>query len=224
MSKYNYYAKDLNDLFAKTRESYKEALANLEAARMQYKSQIADTKNGSYSNARSQAMATLAREDLKTAEDTYTRTCKAIESEYRARAAELKKALGDQLSSDSCLRAKDIDSNALALLNSGLMGVGDFEAMSTDFAGNPTMRKIIKTHLEKLSFADPAERQRQSLLLADMSTNDIQKDFDKLLDCANTYSGIKSGKFADASASGYIAEMMDNWDKAEDIRTAIDEF
>ena len=224
MSKYNYYAKDLNDLFRKTRESYKEALANLEKARKKYKKEIDDTKNGTYSNAKSQAMQVVAAEDLRSAETTFSQTCRTIEGEFKAESAAFRERLKDKLSSDKCLRAADLDSNALALLNSGLMQIDDFSAMASDFAGNPTMLKFVKLHLEKLNPTEAADRQRQSFLLADLSTDNIQKDFDALLDAASVYTGIKSGKFADASASGYITEMMDNWGKSEDIQAALSEF
>ena len=155
MSKFNNYAKKLNEIANGTFEEYRRAEAAVKSAESRYNAY--PRRN----NADPAYMAKSARAeaDLAEARNAFDQMRRHLFDDKRreiaAVRAELEKAVFDAFAADP----KSVDSNTLALMNSGIMTADEYSRLidSAIASGNYTMTRLLAK-----SAADMAEKVNDS--------------------------------------------------------------
>lgn len=111
----------------------------------------------------------LAESTLREAEHTYTETISTAEEKARQAYTDLRKELADKVHFDSLANPDDVDTNALALMASGILKPDDLAALALRYAKNRTMLRLIANHAKKCLYAaSGASRDDERNALADV--------------------------------------------------------
>lgn len=212
MSKYNKFAKRLDDAFKAAREAYNKLADEYETAA--YNERMA---RGDVAKLTAHAKALEAREALRQSDpwNEYGRQVKTIRAE-----------LETELRKDGVVSADAVDSNAVILLESGVMDVDDYIAMAEKFDGNATMSKLISKYA--MEAADNAENKIDRGNLYAISNNlrggtaAMLRGFDELVKCAETYRGNGMRPY-NALETSFNKAMSARWD-SETVTAAIEGF
>ena len=108
-------------------------------------------------------------------------------------------------------RPEDIDRAGLELLNSGILTVDDLGALLDRYEDNPTMRRLIAQHVEKL-LKDTKDTQTRRELIAVRQkavANDIMDAWKNLEDTARICTGQAHGK----GEPRYVLSISSQWEK-----------
>ena len=162
MSRFNSYAKRMNEIANATFEEYRRAEAAVKSAESRYNAY--PRRN----NADPAYMARSARAeaDLCEARNAFDQVRRHLFDEKRreiaAVRAELEKALGDEYAADP----SKVDMNTLALMNSGILTAAEYNRLidSANAAGNHTMVRLLaqsaKDRADKVNDSDTAREYR----------------------------------------------------------------
>ena len=162
MSRFNDYAKKLNEIANATFEEYRRAEAAVKSAESRYNAY--PRRN----NADPAYMAKSARAeaDLAEARNAFDQMRRHLFDDKRreiaAVRAELEKAVFDAFAADP----KSVDSNTLALMNSGILTAAEYNRLidASTAAGNHTMVRLLaqsaKDRADKVNDSDTAREYR----------------------------------------------------------------
>lgn len=151
MSKFNNYARKLNEIANATFEEYRRAEAAVKSAESRYNAY--PRRNGA--DPAYMAKSARAEADLCEARNAFDQMRRHLFDDKRKEIAavreELEKAVFDAFAADP----KAVDGNTLALMNSGIMTADEYSRLidSTIASGNYTMTRLLAK-----SAADMAER------------------------------------------------------------------
>lgn len=151
MSRFNDYAKKLNEIANGTFEEYRRAEAAVKSAESRYNAY--PRRNGA--DPAYMAKSARAEADLAEARNAFEQMRRHLFDDKRreiaAVRAELEKAVFDAFAADP----KSVDSNTLALMNSGIMTANEYSRLidSAIASGNYTMTRLLAK-----SAADMAEK------------------------------------------------------------------
>lgn len=151
MSKFNGYARKVNEIANATFEEYRRAEAAVKSAESRYNAY--PRRNGA--DPAYMAKSARAEADLAEARNAFDQMRRHLFDDKRreiaAVRAELEKAVFDAFAADP----KSVDSNTLALMNSGIMTANEYSRLidSAIASGNYTMTRLLAK-----SAADMAER------------------------------------------------------------------
>ena len=151
MSRFNSYAKKLNEIANATFEEYRRAEAAVKSAESRYNAY--PRRNGA--DPAYMAKSARAEADLAEARNAFDQMRRHLFDDKRreiaAVRAELEKAVFDAFAADP----KSVDSNTLALMNSGIMTADEYSRLidSAIASGNYTMTRLLAK-----SAADMAEK------------------------------------------------------------------
>lgn len=151
MSKFNNYAKKLNEIANGTFEEYRRAEAAVKSAESRYNAY--PRRNGA--DPAYMAKSARAEADLAEARNAFDQMRRHLFDDKRreiaAVRAELEKAVFDAFAADP----KSVDGNTLALMNSGIMTADEYSRLidSAIASGNFTMTRLLAK-----SAADMAEK------------------------------------------------------------------
>ena len=225
MSKWNNYAKKLDAAFREAQRAYEAEVAKLNAA------QKARDDAFTYSPERAvgaaayvlEAKKNTATAELKAAQENFTRAARKIVYGYADTVNNLKQELSDAVDAANLVDPAAVDSNALALLNSGIMNAADYRHMLEQFKDNSTMRRMIGKYAKDAAEArknDIAESAALRVLSneAGRDSYSIKETFNNLADVSVRYMGNSSPERHE-----YAQRMQAHWDDG-DIREAIDTF
>lgn len=138
MGKYSSYAQQLDS-------AYKNALSEYTAAYQKMgddkKSAARNLETAKLHNNTAGVMRAKA-EDME-AEATFKEDGKRIWGEFNSKREELRAGLEKELRADGTANPDAVDSNALELLKSGIMGPDDYYALLDKYDGNSTMLRLI---------------------------------------------------------------------------------
>lgn len=162
MSKYNNYARKLNEIANGTFEEYRKAEAAVKSAESKYK----EYPRRMGADAAYMAKSARAEADLAEARNAFEQVRRHLFDDKRreiaAVRAELEKALGDEYAADP----KAVDMNTLALMNSGILTAAEYNRLidASTAAGNHTMVRLLaqsaKDRADKVNDSDTAREYR----------------------------------------------------------------
>lgn len=141
MSKFDNYAKKLDEIANGTFEEYRRAEAAVKSAESKYKEY--PRRNGA--DPAYMAKSARAEADLAEARNAFEQVRRHLfddkRREINAIRAELEKALGDEYAADP----SKVDMNTLALMNSGIMTADEYSRLidSAIASGNFTMTRLL---------------------------------------------------------------------------------
>lgn len=205
MSKYNHFARDLDDAFKAARNEYTTAYNAVEQARKALQDAGAD--------ALKKQIATL---QFQEAENNLQKETSRIWTEFDAKAEDLRRALEKEVQTSSLANPSAIDNNAVELMKAGVLTVDDYFGFVDRYDGNPTMLKLI-AHYAREAAADTEDRKDKAALtvLAQDSASGAGKTlkaFDGLLTAANYCSG-RGGGGNRRNTPGVTLSMGEWWEK-----------
>lgn len=162
MSKFNNYAKKLNEIANATFEEYRRAEAALKSA--ESRSKEYPRRNGA--DPSYLAKSARAEADLAEARNAFEQVRRHLFDDKRreiaAVRAELETALGNEYAADP----SKVDMNTLALMNSGILTAAEYNRLidSANAAGNHTMVRLLaqsaKDRADKVNDSDTAREYR----------------------------------------------------------------
>lgn len=162
MSKFNNYARKLNEIANGTFEEYRKTEAAVKSAESKYK----EYPRRMGADAAYMAKSARAEADLAEARNAFEQVRRHLfddkRREINAIRAELEKALGDEYAADP----SKVDMNTLALMNSGILTAAEYNRLidSANAAGNHTMVRLLaqsaKDRADKVNDSDTAREYR----------------------------------------------------------------
>ena len=162
MSRFNNYAKRLNEIANGTFEEYRRAEAAVKSAESRYNAY--PRRNGA--DPAYMAKSARAEADLAEARNAFDQMRRHLFDDKRreiaAVRAELEKAVGDEYAADP----SKVDMNTLALMNSGILTAAEYNRLidSANAAGNHTMVRLLaqsaKDRADKVNDSDTAREYR----------------------------------------------------------------
>lgn len=132
MSKYNVYAKQLDDAFKTARDEYKAAFDKFHAAENNRNNGVA----GSPQRQRAELDYQDAQREFKTAGER-------VWDGFNRQRAELRAKLAAEVKSSSAAIPDAVDPNGLELLKSGILSADDFFTLADRYNGNATMLRLV---------------------------------------------------------------------------------
>ena len=225
MSKWNNYAKKLDAAFREAQRAYEAEVAKLNAA------QKARDDAFTYSTERPvgaaayvlEAKKQAATAELRAAHEDFTRAARKIVYGYSDTVEKLKKELSDAVDAATMVDPAAVDSNALALLNSGIMNAADYKHMLEKFKDNSTMRRMIGKYAKDAAEARKDDKSECTALRimsneAGRDSYNVKETFNTLANASVRYMGISSPERA-----GFAQQMQAHWNDG-DIQEAISVF
>ena len=162
MSRFNSYAKRMNEIANATFEEYRRAEAAVKSAESRYNAY--PRRNGA--DPAYMAKSARAEADLAEARNAFEQVRRHLFDDKRreiaAVRAELEKALGDEYAADP----STVDMNTLALMNSGILTAAEYNRLidASTAAGNHTMVRLLaqsaKDRADKVNDSDTAREYR----------------------------------------------------------------
>ena len=162
MSRFNDYAKKLNEIANATFEEYRRAEAAVKSAESRYNAH--PRRNGA--DPAYMARSARAEADLCEARNAFDQMRRHLFDDKRreiaAVRAELEKAVFDAFAADP----KAVDMNTLALMNSGILTAAEYDRLidASTAAGNHTMVRLLaqsaKDRADKVNDSDTAREYR----------------------------------------------------------------
>jgi hypothetical protein len=139
---------------------------------------------------------------------------------FDRKAAEVRRALANDLSEAAVLRAADVDEKAVALLNSGLMKSRDFAQMAQDYSECPAVLALLRAAAEKYCDSiDESEGNARELYDTRHIVESVRTDggkeleaFDNLLTAAKDLAGRVEGGFARTAQVYEKPTGLDAWE------------
>ena len=162
MSKFNSYARKVNEIANAAFAEYREKEAAVKSAESRYKAY--PRRNGA--DPAYMAKSARAEADLAEARNAFDQMRRHLFDDKRreiaAVRAELEKAVGDAFAADP----KAVDMNTLALMNSGILTAAEYNRLidASTAAGNHTMVRLLaqsaKDRADKVNDSDTAREYR----------------------------------------------------------------
>lgn len=203
MSKYNHFARDLDDAFKAARSEYTTAYNAVEQAQ------------NAVQNAGTDALKKqIAALQLQDAEESMRKESARIWSEFDAKAAELRRALEKEVQTNNLADPSAIDSNAVELMKTGVLTTDDYFNFADKYDGNATMLRLIGYYAREAAAATEDRKDKVALtVLAQDCANGMGKTlkaFDELLTAANYCSG-RGGYGKRRNSPGFTVSMSAKW-------------
>lgn len=211
MSKFNSYARRLEDAFMEARRAYNEAadkVAEAEQAKEKAAAQRVENYPGECAARRVRAEARLIEERGR-----FDKAKSEIWEQYDRAVEALTRELSEAVRADSTANPDAIDANGLELMKSEIMTADDFESFLSRYDNNPTMLKMIAKYA-----AEAAEREKDDVVtrtrLASVAfaardgESATMRNWNGIVSSAHILSGQSHGK----AATSYVQSMTSSWE------------
>lgn len=225
MNNYKQYAKKLDTAFREAQEAYRGEVQKLNAAQKARDEAFTYATNRPMGAAAAvlEARKQTATAELKAAQENFTKAARKIVYGYADTVNNLKQELSDAVDAANLVDPAAVDSNALALLNSGIMNAADYKHMLEQFKDNSTMRRMIGKYAKDAAEARKNDKIESTALRvlsneAGRDSYSIKETFNSLADVSVRYMGHSSPERHE-----YAQSMQAHWDDG-DIQEAIDHF
>ena len=205
MSKYNSYARNLDEAFRAARDEYTAVYNELTKAK--------ENASAAGLDAVKKQIATL---QLQEAENKMRTEAARIWAEFDAKAADLRRALEKEVQTSNLADPSAIDSNAVELMKTGVLTVDDYFGFADRYDGNPTMLKLIGHYAKEA--ADSADDRKDKVALTVLAqdcakgTGKTLKAWDNLMTAANYCSG-RGGSGHRRTTPGLTLSMGEWWEQ-----------
>lgn len=214
---YNRATCELDALVRKTRAIHHGAVDELEAAAAENSKWNRPIPEYDYQGRAAQATARAVYEGKK--KDCF-RTVTGAWDSFDMQAKEIRAELAAAVADASTLNAKDVDANAVTLLNSGLMTAKDYQRMARDYAENSTVLSLLRASATKYcdglrddggqGNATEIVNTRHVIETAKTSGEMELTAFDNLLEGARSLAGRVPGGFRETSRV-FSKTALDSW-------------
>ena len=204
MSKYNSYAKQLDEVFRTARDEYKSAYDKLQAAEKNRSSGAI----GSTDRQRAELKFQEAQIEFKTAGDQ-------IWDDFNRQRSELRRELVKQVTEDGAANPDAVDTNGLELLKRGILTANDYYALADKYDGNVTMLKLLAKYTrEAASDPDREQAERGALYMLAEQCRDGQGKVVSNWDALSKIADYCSGQSRDRRDSpNHIISMGEWWEQ-----------
>nr|DAI49740.1 MAG TPA: hypothetical protein [Caudoviricetes sp.] len=205
MSKYNHFARDLDDAFKAARTEYTTAYNAVEQA-----------QNAMQSVGTDALKKQIAALQIQEAGNSLRKETVRIWTEFDAKAAELRRALVKEVQTNRLADPAAVDSNAVELMKTGALTTDDYFNFADKYDGNATMLRLIAYYAREAA-ADTEDRKDKvalTVLAQDCAsgTGKTLKAFDELLTAANYCSG-RGGSGNRRNTPGVTLSMGEWWER-----------
>lgn len=212
MTKYNQYAKKLDTAFKAARDELLTAwnrLQDAQKANADAQAWRAETYRGENDLRRLRAKAALLE-----AEHTFRATESRVWAEFDRQKAGIRADLERDVRASSTVDPDAIDTNALALLKSGILTADDIFSMVDKYDSNITMLRLISKHAKELADDKDADPNTRGALYAlcnriGNGKNSTIRSFDDLCQITDYCSGRASGRYD----SNHAVTMSEKWEE-----------
>lgn len=216
MSKYNVYAKRLDEAFKKARKEYQDLVDSRDKAKKA--DEMAGHLSAESYNGEKEAKKAIARAHLREAEDRLRIEGRRIWDEFEAAKVKIGAELQAAIKQDNLATPDAVDANGLELLKSGIMTADDMEGFLDRYNNNPTMLKLLAKYSRDAAgmAEDAAERRRLNAVYhaAKDGTGSIIQKWNDLAGVSKYCSGRAHGKdFTMGISSNYVVNMSNKWDE-----------
>lgn len=212
MTKYNDFAKRLDEAFKAARSEYNAAMDEVEACQ-QAISRARSMTSEQYIGEK-QAKLRRAELGLLEAKENMEKVHRSAWEGFDRTVETLKKELAEAVRRDNMANPDAVDPNAVKLIESGMLTPDDCEGMLEKFADNATMTRMISAYadgkVKALEYRDPARSRFAAVTIAAQQAP-IVSGFDQLCEAANICSqGHRGRKIGDAA---HIRTMCGKWEE-----------
>lgn len=219
MSKYNEFAKRLDEAFKTARSEYIAAMDEVEAC----EKAIGRAKSMRTEEYAGEKMAKLRRAELALleAKDNMNKAHRSVWDNFDQTVKDLKKELAETVRRDNLANPDAIDANTVKLIESGILTPDDCVALMSKFSENATMTRLIKQYATKrnselnakgsrnLTDSELAARSAYATIAA--SDPGITERFDQLCSVANICSnGHRNRPMGEAP---HLRNMSGKWEE-----------
>ena len=207
MSKFNIFAKRLDEAFRKSHSEYNTAFHALECA--QQASRDANAWKPGDSAEEKQASIDCAAVKLHDAEATFSEVSARIWDNFKTTCHTIRAELEQAVRTANIVNPDAINNNALELMKSGVMTSDDYAAFVKKYGNNPTMLRLISHYSAAAAKAQDGSSEAAALnSISDACQSwkgKVLQKFDDLLD----YCGNITGHEEPDEVSG----MIEKWDE-----------
>jgi hypothetical protein len=139
MTRYNHFAKRLDDSFKAARNTYNSAYSRLQQAERAKK----DAENWTGKEALRAAKVARTSADLIEAQENFESVKKTAWENFFKESAKIRAELVETLDQDAMATADQVDGNGLKLLESGILTPAETLNMVKNYSENPAMARIV---------------------------------------------------------------------------------
>lgn len=214
MTKYNHFAKRLDDSFKSARSIYNSAFIKLE--QMEKAKQDAEGWNTGNEGLKTARIA-RASADLIEAESAFREARKTAWTTFEKEKASIRAELAEAITADEMANPEQVDTNGLKLLDSGILTPAEMLNMAKNYSENPAMLRVVgKRATEALDkngknmSLDERGALNEAVRIANDGGNSILSNFDALASVATTCTGQSHG--ASSADPGYVTAISGKWE------------
>lgn len=213
MSKYNRYAKQLDEAFKASRQEYTAAWDALQAAQ-KASAEAQEWRKEQYVG-ENDLRRQRAKSSLLEAEHAFKAAENRIWPEFNRKRQELRTALGREIKGDGRATPDAIDPNGLELLKSGILTPDDYFSLVDRYDNNPTMLRLVAKYAREAADDMTDDRAGQGALLqvahvCKDGQSGVLRAWDELSSVADYCSGQAHGRKEDP---GYVVSMGKWWEQ-----------
>ena len=205
MTRFNTYAKQLDEAFKGARSAYQEEFNKLEALRQQLQKEHDPNRR------------IVRQAELTAGEEAFRTNSRHIWEGFDNKCAELRTALNTDVKKHSLAASEDIDMGALELMKAGVLTTEDYSNFAEKYDGNATMLKLI-AHYAGEAAAQTQNRKSAAALHALASNcatgmGKIINSWNELEVTANYCSG-RGASGAKSTTPEFVLAMGKRWEEA----------
>lgn len=217
MSKYNEYAKKLDETFKAAQEEYASYVEVLEQAQETAARYAGNSRDPVYMAKKKAAAMSLEKE-----QEAFKQKAYGLMDSYRRKVEGLTSELAEAVEQGNGVTSAEVDANALELLKSGIMTPTDFERMAKEFGGNRTMTRLIGKYAEETATQTDSPQEAQTLRViaqrASQADNGVLHTWGELTKTSMVFLGSSV-----PTRVNYVRQMQAHWED-EKIRKALEDF
>lgn len=219
MSKYNKFAKDLNEAFIEARKAFFDARKKVQMAEAEYEDMLHWDGPEDYPGQKERHID-RAKTDLEDARETLKAVNAAAWDNLKARRKELTAALQAALAADNLADPGALDMAALELMRSGIMTAADYQVLAAKYTDNATMRRLVDHNARQAADNVQDARERAVFLaVARDCADSTMQNWEGLCSIMDRCAGGRPGRAGDLD---HVANMATRWE--DFTREAIEAF
>lgn len=217
MSKYNDYAKKLDEAFKAAQEEYASYVEVLEQTQETAARYSGNSRDPIYMAKKKTAALSLEKE-----QEAFKQKAYGLMDSYRRKVEGLTSELAEAVEQGNGVTSAEVDANALELLKSGIMTPSDFERMTREFDGNRTMTRLIGKYAEEAATQTDSPQEAQTLRgiaqRASQVDNSVLHTWSELSKASVVFLGSSA-----PTRVNYVQQMQARWED-EKIQKALEDF
>lgn len=218
MSKFNSYAKMLDEAFREARDSYATIAGKLEAAKREEQranSWFEETYVGERESRQARAKA-----ELLAAKEEFKVETRRIWSAYDLKVNQIRAELLSAVNAANRANPDAVDNAGLELLKSGALTVEDYQGLAERYDSNPTMLRLVGKYAEeaaKNADASGDHASRMGYTAVALATKDgfgqIARKFDEIIEVGMYCSGRTHRGDKTVSDPDHVVKMGKCWEE-----------